>query len=154
MSLLLLHEPTSSAVGSCVDAIKAEQPQVTQTGLAGCSVTRQVRRPAIFRIVCENAFFLNAFFLNLLLLPCRAAADGRIGFGSGVSYSSPNAEYPRKINVINIGSRAFNTKPFVLMEKWIVTQSVRSIPLTRFKHKAAGKIVRGHSPDWVNSQMR
>lgn len=62
VSLLLLHEPTSSASGSCVDAIKAERPQLTQTGLAGCSVTRQVRRPAIFGVVCDKAFSSNAIF--------------------------------------------------------------------------------------------
>lgn len=77
VSLLLLHEPTSSAVGSCVDAIKAVQPQLPQTGPAGCSMTRPVRRPAIFGIVCEKAFSLNALFFYPALPPlqsCRLMA--------------------------------------------------------------------------------
>lgn len=89
VSLLLLHEPTSSAVGSCVDAIKAVQPQLPQTGPAGCSMTRQVRRPAIFGIVCEKAFSLNALFFlsSCSSSPAELQADGCIGFGSRVSYS-------------------------------------------------------------------
>lgn len=43
----------------------------------------------------------------------------------------------KKINVINIGSRALNAKPSVLTEKWIVKQSMRSIPPIRFKREAA-----------------
>lgn len=82
--LLLLYEPTSSVVGSCVDAIKADWPQLTQTGRAGRSMTRQVRRPAIFGIVCAKAFSLNDVFFSS---PAELQADGRIGFGSGVSYS-------------------------------------------------------------------
>lgn len=82
--LLLLYEPTSSVVGSCVDAIKADRPQLTQTGRAGRSMTRQVRRPAIFGIVCAKAFSLNAVFFPS---PAELQAGGRIGFGSGVSYS-------------------------------------------------------------------
>lgn len=69
--LLLLYEPTSSVVGSCVDAIKADRPQLTRTGRAGRSMTRQVRRPAIFGIVCAKAFSLNAVFF--FFLPCGAA---------------------------------------------------------------------------------
>lgn len=71
--LLLLYEPTSSEVGPCVDAIKADRSQLTQTGRAGRSMTRQVRRPAIFGIVCAKAFSLNDVFFPPLR-SCRLMA--------------------------------------------------------------------------------
>lgn len=67
--------------------------------------------------------------------PATLQAGGRIGFGSGLSYSPLMRSIQKKINVINVGSRAFNAKPFVSTEKWIVKQSIQSIPPARFKRR-------------------
>lgn len=97
---------------------------------AKCTVTQQVTRPAIYRIICELASSLNT------VLPFKAADLWVYWIHRRVSYYALSDASISKINVINFGSEGFLCiTPLLLTEyRLYINKPIPQLSLYNFKH--------------------